>query len=278
MDVGSIPATYTAVVKDEAKVYLAAKAKDSDSKDDKGNDTNRVYQKNKTDDKDGYWNTAKCENVTYPKPDNPDEPGTLEPKDDVAQTPVQKPSIGTSLANGKGDKTVAAAKDTQLIDTIAYIGLDTSKWYVFEGTLMVKDSGDPLVEHGKPFTVMSEPFKPARANGTAKVSFIIDTTELDGKELVAFENCYRLGEFKKGDDISKADKTVVADHKDLNDEGQTVKVSKTAKSVPPKTGDDTMVWLYGVLFTAAMGSMLFLVAREYARKRRQAKEDAEMFA
>ena len=64
----------------------------------------------------------------------------------------------------------------------------------------------------------------------------------------------------------------------MNDEGQTVKVSKEAKSVPPKTGDDTMVWLYGALFTAAMGSMLFLVAREYARKRRQAKEDAEMFA
>ena len=99
---------------------------------------------------------------------------------------------------------------------------------------MVKDSGDPFVEHGKPVTVMSEPFKPARPDGTAKVSFIIDTTNLDGKELVAFENCYRLGEFKKGDDVSKADKTVVADHKDLNDEGQTVKVSKTAKSVPPK--------------------------------------------
>ena len=270
--------TYTAVVKDEAKAYLAAKAKDSDSLDEKNNDTNMAYQKNKTDDKDGYWNTAECVNVTYPNPEKPEEPGKLEPKKDVAQTPVQKPVIGTSLANGKGDKTVAAAKDTQLIDTIAYVGLDTSKWYVFEGTLMVKDSGDPLVEHGKPVTVMSEPFKPARPDGTAKVSFIVDTTNLDGKELVAFENCCRLNEFKKGDDVSKADKTVVADHKDLNDEGQTVKVSKTAKSVPPKTGDNTMLWLYGVLFTAAMGCMLFLVAKEYARKRRQAKEDAEMFA
>jgi len=237
-----------------------------------------AYQKNKTDDKDGYWNTAECVNVTYPNPEKPEEPGKLEPKKDVAQTPVQKPAIGTSLANGKGDKTVAAAKDTQLIDTIAYVGLDTSKWYVFEGTLMVKDSGDPLVEHGKPVTVMSEPFKPARPDGTAKVSFIIDTTELDGKELVAFENCYRLNEFKKGDDVSKANKTVVADHKDLNDEGQTVKVSKEAKSVPPKTGDNTMLWLYGGLFIAAFGSMLTLVIKEYARRRRQAKEDAEMFA
>ena len=270
--------TYTAVVNDEAKAYLAANAKDSDSLDEKNHDTNMAYQKNKTDDKDGYWNTAECVNVTYPNPEKPEEPGKLEPKKDVAQTPVQKPAIGTSLANGKGDKTVAAAKDTQLIDTIAYIGLDTSKWYVFEGTLMVKDSGDPFVEHGKPVTVMSEPFKPARPDGTAKVSFIIDTTNLDGKELVAFENCYRLGEVKKGDDVSKADKTVVADHKDLNDEGQTVKVSKTAKSVPPKTGDNTMLWLYGGLFIAAFGSMLTLVIKEYVRRRKQAKEDAEMFA
>ena len=42
--------TYTAVVSNVAKEYLAAKAKDSDSLDDKGHDTNRLYQKNKTDD------------------------------------------------------------------------------------------------------------------------------------------------------------------------------------------------------------------------------------
>ncbi|MBQ3428686.1 MAG: VaFE repeat-containing surface-anchored protein, partial [Mogibacterium sp.] len=112
--------TYTAVISDDAKEYLAAAAKDSDSLDDKGHDINREYQKNKTDDHDGYWNTAYCDNVTYPNPDNPDEPGTLEPKDDVAQTPVQKPEIGTSLADGAGTKTVAAAKVSQLIDSITY--------------------------------------------------------------------------------------------------------------------------------------------------------------
>ncbi|MBQ3428687.1 MAG: VaFE repeat-containing surface-anchored protein [Mogibacterium sp.] len=141
---------------------------------------------------------------------------------------------------------------------------------------MVKDTGDPLVEHGTPITVMSEPFQPKRPNGSAKISFIIDTTNLDGKELVAFETCYRLNEYSKGDDVTKADKTVVAEHKDLKDEGQTVKVSKEAKRVPPKTGDNNMLWLYGGLFATAMGSMLVLVIREYIKKRRQAKEDAEM--
>jgi len=269
--------TYTAIVSDDAKEYLAAAAKDSDSKDEKGNDINREYQKNKTDDHDGYWNTAKCDNVTYPNPDKPEEPGTLEPKDDVAQTPVQKPEIGTSLSDGAGKKTVAAAKDTQLIDTITYKGLDPSKWYVFEGTLMVKDIGDPLVEHGHEVTVWSEPFQPKKPNGSAKISFIIDTTNLDGKELVAFETAYRVNDYKEGEELSKFTVTKVAEHKDLKDEGQTVKVSKEAKRVPPKTGDNNMLWLYGGLFAAAMTSMLVLVIKEYVRKRKQEREDAEMF-
>ena len=48
--------------------------------------------------------------------------------------------------------------------------------------------------------------------------------------------------------------------------------------MPPKTGDNTMLWLYGGLFIAAFGSMLTLVIKEYVRRRKQAKEDAEMFA
>jgi hypothetical protein len=38
-----------------------------------------------------------------------------------------------------------------------------------------------------------------------------------------------------------------------------------------------LLWVYGVLFVGAFGSMLALVIKEYIRKRRQAKEDAEMF-
>ena len=38
-----------------------------------------------------------------------------------------------------------------------------------------------------------------------------------------------------------------------------------------------MLWLYGVLFAGAFGSMIALVGKEYIKKRRQAKKDAEMF-
>ena len=270
--------TYTAVVSDVAKEYLAAKAKDSDSLDDKGHDTNRVYQKNKTDDKDGYWNTAKCENVTYLNPDKPDEPGTLEPKDDVAQTPVQTPEIGTTLTGSKKAKEVDPCKETTLTDVVEYKALDPSKWYMIEGTLMVKDTGDPLVEHGHEVTVWSEPFKPKKPNGKVEVTFVIDTRNLKGKELVAFETAYRINDYEEGKDLSETTLTQVAEHKDLNDEGQTVLVKDGPEvSPPPKTGDNTMLWLYGGIFTVAFGSMLALVIKEYIKKRKQDKEDAEMF-
>ena len=257
--------TYTAVVNDDAKEYLAAKAKDSDSLDDKKHDTNKEYQKNKTDDNDGYWNTAYCENVTYPKPDKPDEPGTLEPKEDVAQTPVQKPEIGTTLTDDKGNKTVAASEKTTLVDTIAYKGLDPSKWYVFTGMLIVKDTKEPYVENGEYLEVSSEPFQPKKSEGKAKVTFTINTSKLAGKELVAFETAYRLNDYKEGDQISKTEKTIVAEHKDYNDEGQTVKITKTTSKDTPKTGDERHLWIWiGIIAAgvALIGGSVLITRRK----------------
>ncbi|MBR0379485.1 MAG: VaFE repeat-containing surface-anchored protein [Mogibacterium sp.] len=266
--------TYTAVVSDSAKEYLAAAAKDSDSKDAKGHDTNKEYQKNKTDDKDGYWNTAKCDNVTYPNPDNPDKPNTLEPKDDVAQTPVQKPEIGTTLTGDKKAKEIDPCKETKLTDTVEYTGLDPSKWYILEGTLMVKDTGDPLVEHGHEVTVFSEPFQPKKKNGKVKVTFTIDTTNLKGKELVAFETAYRLNGYKKGMDISEVTMTKVAEHKDIKDEGQTVKVKNgPVVSPPPKTGDDNRLRFFVVLFGGALSALTAYAVREGIRSLKRRKEE-----
>ena len=278
--------TYTAVIKDEAKEYLAAAAADSDSLDDQGKDTNQKYQKNETDDEDGYWNTAYCENVTYPNPENPDESGTLEPKEDVAQTPVQTPEIGTTLEDDEGNKAVVASDKTILIDTIAYKALDPTKWYQFTGILMVKDTKEPLVENGSPIEVTSEPFKPEEPDGTAAVTFVIDTTNLAGKELVAFETAYRLNDYEEGADVTKIEKTIVAEHKDLGDEGQTVKITEKPKDTPketpkkstpkestpgtsgdtPKTGDDRNPWIWIGLMGAGLamlsGSLVLLRKRD----------------
>ena len=230
--------TFTANILDDAVEYLANDKYDSDSKDSRGKDTNLAYQFNETDDKDGYINTAKSENVTYPDPKNPEEPKILEPKEDVSQTPVQKPAIGTTLADEFGKKEIVTGEKTVLVDTVYYEGLDTSKWYVIEGTLILKDTGDPLVENGEEITVMSEAFRPSRANGFVEILFEINTSGLEGKELVAFETVYRINDYTKGMDLEKADKVVVAEHKDINDEGQTIKLIKPEEPETPKNPDE----------------------------------------
>ena len=155
------------------------------------------------------------------------------------------------------------------MDEVAYEGLYTDQWYVITGTLMVKETGDPLVENGKEITVTSEPFKPWRSKGKQKITFKINTKGLEGKELVAFETAYRLDGYKKGDDVKKAKKTKVAEHKDINDKGQTVKIVKP--STPgdgPKTGDNARVAIWAFAFLAAAGMMGTLLRR----RMRKAKE------
>ncbi len=86
--------SYEAKVKSDAKAYLAKNAADSDSKDKDGNDVNKKYQQNKTDDKDGYRNIAEVIDPVpeIPNPDKPEESIVLEPlpnDEDEAQTPVK---------------------------------------------------------------------------------------------------------------------------------------------------------------------------------------------
>ena len=277
--------TYTATVKDEAKEYLAAAAKDSDSLDSKGKDTNMVYQMNETDDNDGYLNEASCENVTYPNPDKPDEPNKLEPKKDIAQTPVQKPEIGTTLTGKDGSKTVVSSKETTLVDTVSYKGLDPSKWYVVSGTLMVKETGDPLVENGTPVSVESEPFKPKKSEGEIDITFVINTKGLEGKELVAFEVVLRLDGYEEGMDLDKIEKKPIAEHNDINDEGQTVKIVKPEEpekpeepkkpetpriSNPPKTGDTNKISMYAGL---ALVALLSLILAAYSHEQKSGRDN-----
>jgi len=192
----------------------------------------------------------------------------------------EKPSIGTTLTDGEGNKTVVASEKTVLVDTVSYKGLDTTLWYVVEGTLMVKETGDPLVENGSPVTVVSEPFKPKEATGTVDVTFTIDTRDLIGKELVAFETAYKLEGYKKGDDIMKVKKIKIAEHKDINDEGQTVKITEPetpTKVDSPKTGDNNMLKFFvAVMVIAAMG-ITVLAGKDAQRKIKQRREDRELF-
>ena len=130
---------------------------------------------------------------------------------------------------------------------------------------MVKDTGDPLVENGTPITVTSKPFKPLLKNGKVKVTFEINTKGLAGKELVAFETAYRLDGYKKGDDVEKAPKTIVAEHKDLKDKGQTIKVVTPGTPIEhsPKTGDPVHIGVLLAILAASAGALIALLRRRH---------------
>ena len=72
-------------------------------------------------------------------------------------------------------------------------------------------------------------------------------------------------------DLKKAKKTKVAEHKDINDKGQTVRIVKPGtptKSSGPKTGDNAKLVIWAFAFLAAAGMMGTLLRRRV----RKAKE------
>lgn len=209
---------------------------DDSSKEENLKDCNQKDQTNKPVD-DGWTNTAYTKDVHYTIEG---EDKTMDDMSDIAQTPIRpNPEIGTYLtANGK--KKVIASEKTKFKDTVAYKDLTPGHTYILECTLMVKDTKEAKVENGKPVTGTAT-FVAEKSSGYAEVDFVVNTKGMEGKELVAFENCYNTKEVNGKPQKNK----IVATHKDINDEGQMVVISKTA-TVPPLTGDDEDLMIYGM--------------------------------
>lgn len=90
-------------------------------------------------------------------------------------------------------------------------GVTIVKEYKVVGKLMLKDTGEPLLDaDGKPVTAEAT-FTPDHDHGTVDVTFTFDASLLAGQQVVAFETLYRL------------DKEITA-HADIEDEDQTIGV------------------------------------------------------
>ena len=127
-----------------------------------------------------------------------------------------KPTIGTTALDGIDmDKDVVADTNATVTDTIAYKGLVPGKEYTVKGTLMDKETGEPLTDaEGNPVTSEAA-FTPDKTDGTVEVVFTFDASMLAGQQFVAFETLYRNG------------KEIVS-HADIEDEGQTVGFIQTS--------------------------------------------------
>ena len=216
---------------------------------------------------------------------NPDEPVMVaEHKDieDNGQTVLiteRIVNIHTTATNkDTGKKEIEADKDVTIIDTVTLDGLEVGTKYQLTGWQMLKEENAELLIDGKrvendyTFTADSETME-------VQISFTFDASQLGGKNLVTFEELY---------DFSNPDEPVkVAQHKDIEDGGQTVTVKEkpeaptpkepeqpstpetpVKKTDSPKTGDTTnIIALFALLGASGIG-----LAGTYFLKKRKSKK------
>ena len=124
--------------------------------------------------------------------------------------------LSTSAAfESNGSQWGPADSNVVVIDTVRYENLLANTDYTMVGTLVDQATGAVLTDaQGTPITVTRE-FTTTTRNGSLKMEFIFDASNLAGKTLVVFEELY-LGH---GDAMS-TDPMII--HADLADEAQTI--------------------------------------------------------
>lgn len=118
------------------------------------------------------------------------------------------PEIGTKAnCPETGNQMAQPKKELTIVDTVSY-HLVPGKEYKLTGTLMDKESGEPLLVDEKPVT--SElTFTPEEAKGSVELSFTFDASALKGKTIVAFESVsYQEKEIAVHADIESAPQSI----------------------------------------------------------------------
>ena len=164
---------------------------------------------------------------------------------------VRIPEIRTS-AKVNGKKEVKAKGELTVVDTVTYTNLTVGKEYVVRGILMDKSTGKPFEVNGH-FVEAEAKFTPKKSSGTVKLEFKFDASGLTKEtELVVFETLYR-------------DNVDIAVHADINDEGQTVKVTIPKKETP-KTGDGRNYGFWIGLAAIGIGGCIAFVILRFKKK------------
>lgn len=146
------------------------------------------------------------------------------------------PKIGTKLAEkDTGKKELHPSANIKLTDEIAYENLIAGEKYFVKGRIVNKKTGEVISKSEKEFVADTE-------SGTVKLDFDLNAEKLEGVKLVCFEEVYKIDEDGKPGKL-------VADHKDINDENQSIGIIK--KEIT-KTGDGakTVAYILGLVIAA----------------------------
>ena len=140
---------------------------------------------------------------------------------DEGQT-VHYPEIHTT-ATDAATKTHTAAPDskTTIIDKVDYKNLVPGESYEVSGIIMDKTTGEALTDKNGNTITSKTAFKAEKADGSIDVTFTFDSTLLEDKSVVVYEDLYS-GNAK------------VTSHADITDEGQTVNFPKIQTTATDK--------------------------------------------
>lgn len=162
-------------------------------------------------------------------------------------------TIGTTATDASdGDHELMPGKDAVITDTVAYHDLIPGREYTLKATLYDKATGEPLSVNDKHVTAEIK-FTPNSPDGTIDIDLgPFDATALDGHDLVVFEELYKQAEVD-----GEVTDVLVAEHKDINDEAQTVTVTSTPTGGHyGKTGGDNLVYvLVALVLIGAAGCL-----------------------
>ncbi|MDT2486314.1 MULTISPECIES: VaFE repeat-containing surface-anchored protein [Enterococcus] len=124
---------------------------------------------------------------------------------------VNNPTVHTTAVFEDGLTVADPTGLFTLNDTVEITEILPGKAYLVKGILMDKATGEPLLVHDQPVE-SAVGFIAKAENETVIVPFTFDLTGLNGREIVVFESLFRNDE-------------ELANHKDINDQGQTVRIT-----------------------------------------------------
>lgn len=128
-----------------------------------------------------------------------------------------------------GDHVAQASGETTLVDTIWYENLkNDGTEYTVTGTLMVKSTGEALLDADGNAITATKTLQPRQKAGEVKLEFTFDSSLLAGEDIVAFESLLSEG-------------VEVAVHADIADEGQTVHFLDIHTNAADKADGDKLV-------------------------------------
>lgn len=196
-------------------------------------------------------------------PNRPEKVAEHKDIEDEGQTvSVRETTIHTSATNKETGKKVISPNENQIItDRVEMKGLAVGREYVLKGWQMVREENKELKVDGKRVENIKT-FVADKEDMTVDIEFVVDASELAGKTLITYEELY--------DNSIQEEPIKVAEHKDLEDKNQTIKVAELPekqKATTVKTGDDNKIAiLIALLISGAIAGVGAVMYRGRKRK------------